>query len=116
MLALGSAAIVGLPPFAPFWSEWLILVGGFQSASNRIPDIIAVGLLIVIFSGIALRIPNWLWVPGTQDRLAKIREPWALVAPNLVLALLVLVGGVGMPLVVHPLWHHLAHELLKSPI
>ncbi|PSR33565.1 MAG: nitroreductase family protein [Sulfobacillus benefaciens] len=116
MLALGSAAIVGLPPFAPFWSEWLILVGGFQAASNRIPDIIAVGLLVVIFSGIALRIPNWLWVPGSHDRQEKIREPWGLMAPNLFLALLVLAGGIGVPILVHPLWHHLTRELLKSPI
>ncbi|MHB1956851.1 MAG: proton-conducting transporter transmembrane domain-containing protein [Sulfobacillus sp.] len=116
MLALGTAAIVGLPPFAPFWSEWLILVGGFQTASHRLPDIIAIVLLVIIFSGIALRMPSWLWVPGKKDHLQKIKEPWTLLAPNLVLAILVIAGGIGAPFMVHPLWHHLVLELMKNPI
>lgn len=117
LLALGTAAIVGLPPFAPFWSEWLILVGGFLNPSHRIPDMIAMALLVVIFCGVVLRMPGWLWTPGKgPSSLPRLKESWALLSPNLVLAVFVVGGGVGVPWLMHPLWHHLVNHLMKSPI
>lgn len=116
LLALGTAAIIGLPPFAPFWSEWLILVGGFLRAGNRIPDIIAIGLLIVIFCGVVVRMPGWLWTPGKATGGPRLKESWALLSPNLVLAIFVIGGGIGVPWLMHPLWHHLVNHLMKSPI
>lgn len=114
LLALGAAAIMGLPPLAPFWSEWLILAGGFQVPGYRIFTMVATGLLIVIFIGIAKRLPAWLFTPGSPStalRAERIREPWALVWPNLLLAILVLGGGIGAPLAAPLLWHHLVGEL-----
>jgi hydrogenase-4 component F len=113
LLALGAAAVVGLPPFAPFWSEWLILAGGFHVASDRPFAFIAAGLLMVIFIALAKRIPEWLLTPGPADAAPRhpIQEPAALIAPSALLAVLVLVGGVGLPLLVHPLWTQLIAHL-----
>ncbi len=116
LLALGTAAIIGLPPFAPFWSEWLILVGGFLQPENRVWDIIAMGLLVVIFTGVVLRMPGWLWTPGKKTALPRINESWALLSPNLVLAVFVIGGGIGVPWLMHPLWHHLVIHLMKSRV
>lgn len=119
LLALGAMAIAGLPPFAPFWSEWLILAGGFQSSANRVPVMIALGLLVVIFAGISKRLPGWLWTPGSSveaNRPPKHREPWPLLAPSLVLALLVIGGGIGLPAANPPAWHHLVIQLIHQPL
>lgn len=117
LLALGTAAIVGLPPFAPFWSEWLILVGGFLTPAHRIPDMIAMALLVVIFSGVVLRMPGWLWTPGKgATKLPRIKESWALLSPNLVLAVFVVSGGIGVPWIMHPLWHDLVGHLMRSRV
>ncbi|MCL8207440.1 MAG: nitroreductase family protein [Actinomycetia bacterium] len=118
LLALGAASIVGLPPFAPFWSEWLILVGGFQHPAYRLADVVALGLLVVVFAGVAWRIPAWLWTPGpvearTTARPARLSEPFALLLPGFVLAAFVL-GGIGVPVVAAGLWQHLVQELLGS--
>lgn len=113
LLAIGSAAIVGLPPFAPFWSEWLILAGGFRQASDRVYVLAAAVLLVVIFIAIARRIPHWLFSPGrVGDRSASpIAEPAALVLPSVVLGVLAVGSGIGLPILVHPLWHNLVAEL-----
>ncbi len=112
LLALGSAAIVGLPPLAPFWSEWLILAGGFHVAADRPFALIAAGLLIAIFVAIARILPRWLFTPGRSDQpRAPIAEPSALILPSLVLAVLVVGGGIAMPLTAHTLWSHLVHQL-----
>ncbi len=113
LLALGAAAIVGLPPFAPFWSEWLILAGGLHQVGDRPFVIIAAALVIVIFIAITRRVPGWLFTPGQVDvpPVKPIQEPAALIAPSVVLGIFVLAGGIGFPLVVHPLWHHLVSQL-----
>lgn len=118
LLAFGAASIVGLPPFAPFWSEWLILVGGFQHPAYRLADAAAIGLLVVVFAGVAWRMPGWLWTPGPVGseaavRPARLREPWALLAPSLTLAVLVVGGGIGVPAAAPGLWHHLVAQLLQ---
>lgn len=117
-LALGAAAIVGLPPFAPFWSEWLILAGGLRQGGDRIFALIAAGLVFAIFVAIARRVPEWLFTPGPvgtppRDRLA---EPAALIAPTAALAVLVIAGGIGLPAAAHPLWQHLVSELTAARI
>ncbi len=113
LLALGSAAIVGLPPFAPFWSEWLILAGGLHQVSNRPFVIIAAALVVIIFIAIARRVPGWLFTPGPVGLppVKPIQEPVGLILPSAVLGLFVVAGGIGLPLAVHPLWHHLVSQL-----
>lgn len=114
LLALGSAAIVGLPPFAPFWSEWLVLAGGFHQPADRVFALIAAALIIIIFIAIARRIPDWLFSPGRMGAAPQggtIKEPMALVLPSAVLAFIVVVGGLALPIMVHPLWSQLVGEL-----
>ncbi|PSR23507.1 MAG: nitroreductase family protein [Sulfobacillus acidophilus] len=114
LLALGSAAIVGLPPFAPFWSEWLVLAGGFHQVGDRVFVAIAAALLVVIFVAIARRVPTWLFSAGPvgmPPSAPAISEPVALILPSVALAVLVVIGGIALPLVAHPLWQHLVHQL-----
>ena len=114
MLALGAAAIVGLPPFAPFWSEWLVLAGGFHQIPDRIFVAIAAALIVVIFIAIARRVPDWLFSPGQVGQPPKggaLAEPASLVLPTATLGVIVLVSGVALPIVAHPLWQHLVGQL-----
>ncbi|MCY0886318.1 MAG: proton-conducting transporter membrane subunit [Firmicutes bacterium] len=90
LLGLGAAAIVGLPPFAPFWSEWLILAGGFSRSPWAAG--IALALLMGAFIAIGRRVPVWLF--GGRTAVWE-GERWALVVPMLVLAAAVTGGGVG---------------------
>lgn len=112
LLAIGAAAIVGLPPFAPFWSEWLILAGGFHLAANRVFVLIAAALLVIIFVATVRQMPQWLFTPGrgSMGTEARIAEPGALVFPGVILAILVVAGGIGIPMALHPLWTHLVQQ------
>lgn len=117
LLALGAAATVGLPPFAPFWSEWLVLAGGFHQVSDRIFVAIAAALLVVIFIATARRVPDWLFSPGRMGqptRTPTIAEPASLVLPTATLGFIVLVSGVALPIVIHPLWQQLVGQLISA--
>jgi len=120
LLVLGATAITGLPPFAPFWSEWLILTGGFQQSFSRLPTIIAAVALIAVFTGIAWRLPRWLWIPGPTEgpppRDQRIREPWSLILPSAALGVLVISGGLLIPWIFATPWHHLIAQLASSPV
>jgi len=120
LLVLGATAITGLPPFAPFWSEWLILTGGFQHSFSRLPAIIAALALIAVFSGIAWRLPRWLWLPGPTGLPLplhqRIREPWSLITPTAALGVLVISGGLLIPWIFAAPWHHLMVQLAGSPM
>jgi hydrogenase-4 component F len=114
LLALGAAAIVGLPPFAPFWSEWLILAGGFHQVGDRAWVLIAAALLVIIFIAIARRVPSWLFSPGPVGLPPSdpaISEPVALILPSVILGTIVIIGGIALPIVAHPLWEHLVSQL-----
>jgi hydrogenase-4 component F len=116
LLALGAAAIVGLPPFAPFWSEWLVLAGGFHQPNHRPFALVAALLLVVCFIAIAKQVPGWLFTPGPvhqRPSSPKIAEPLSLVFPTAMLGFLVVVGGLAMPFALHPLWHHLVGQLVS---
>ncbi len=106
LLALGATSIVGLPPFAPFWSEWLILMGGIASG-HIILTIAAILMLLAIFGGITLKMPRWLMTPG-ETRKAAIKEPWSLILPSVVLGVLVVVGGLALPGLVPHMFHQAA--------
>jgi hydrogenase-4 component F len=74
-LALGAVAIVGLPPFGLFWSEWLVLVGGIR-AGDTVWVAVAAALLLLAFVGIGLRLPDFLLgAPPGEVAAAAAREP-----------------------------------------
>ncbi|MDA8194599.1 MAG: proton-conducting transporter membrane subunit [Thermaerobacter sp.] len=115
LLSVGSLGIVGVPPFAPFWSEWLILAGGFQNPADRPLVWIAMALLVVIFIGIALMVPRWLFVAGRVQAEpvsgTRLAEPWSLLWPSAVLLVMVSVGGLAIPLVAHGWWVNAGQRL-----
>lgn len=115
-LALGAAAIVGIPPLAPFWSEWLILVGGLQQPHTRIVALVAVALVMVVFIATTRRMPQWLWTPGRADAPSPPQrsEPLALVAPSLVLMVLAIAGGLAFPMAMPHLWQGLNQHLFGA--
>jgi len=88
-------AIGGMPPFGPFWSEFLI----FQVALKG-PDawlgVLFVSLLAVAFLGMAgVLLPMLQGAPG--EGATRVREPKLSVLAPLVLALGALAVGVFLP-------------------
>ncbi|OLZ10520.1 proton-conducting transporter membrane subunit [Sulfobacillus thermosulfidooxidans] len=106
LLALGATGIVGLPPFAPFWSEWLILMGGIAQG-HVVVTIVAIILLLAIFGGITLKMPRWLFTPG-ESRKNRVHEPWRLILPSMTLGVLVVIGGIALPGLLPHMFHHAA--------
>ncbi|MCL6562671.1 MAG: nitroreductase family protein [Firmicutes bacterium] len=115
-LALGTAAILGLPPLAPFWSEWLILVGGLQQPHTRIVALVAIALVMVVFVATTRRMPQWLWTPGRADATpySQHAEPMALVTPSLVLMVLAIAGGLALPVAMPSLWQGVSQQLFGA--
>lgn len=108
ILSIGSLSIIGLPPFAPFWSEWLIFAGGFQNPAHRWAVWVAMLLVVAIFSGIVLRLPKWLFVPGKVEPdptgAGRWQEPLTLLWPTLMLVVVVTVAGPLLPWLLHGWW------------
>ena len=106
LLALGVTGIVGLPPFAPFWSEWLIVMGGIATGHIAL-SVVTIVLLLAIFGGITLKMPRWLFTPG-ESRKTRIQESWSLIMPSMALGVLVVIGGVALPDFVPHMFHQAA--------
>ena len=61
-LVVAVAALAGLPPFGPFWSEWLVVMGGL-GAPGTFWFAIAVAVLLAIgLMALGRRLPS-LWHP-----------------------------------------------------
>ncbi len=91
----GVLALVGLPPFGPFISEFLIFKAGFaaHSASFAIAGIV---LLAIVFAGMLASLNSMLY--GTAPESLDARDPlrWS-IAP-LALNMVLLVGlGLALP-------------------
>ena len=93
-LLAGTVAIVGMPPFAIFLSEFLIVGSGFSTHPWMIL-LFLLGLLVA-FSGLLLRVSGMAFGKPT-GRLEPIR---VLPLPFLIHMLAVLVGGIFLPNVV----------------
>lgn len=106
-LATGLAALAGLPPFGPFWSEWLIVGGGLAQPSTRLVGVALAALLVLGFLAIAYRAPRW-WAPhegGAQPHAH--REDIAEAAMPLLLGALGATAGIVVPIALH--WPVLLH-------
>lgn len=92
---LGILALIGLPPFGPFISEFIIFRAGF--AAHSIPYVvIAVALVAVAFAGMLASVNSMLYGQQSTDIVAgdPMRWPMAPLAINVVL----LVGfGLAFP-------------------
>jgi hydrogenase-4 component F len=95
LLLVGLFAVTGSPPFGPFVSEFTILGAAIGQGHPWI-GVITVGLLAIIFVGMARTILDVLYgEPGGPK--ADPREGGVRLAGPIVLALLVLLLGVYLP-------------------
>jgi hydrogenase-4 component F len=87
----GTLALIGLPPFAPFISEFIIFRAGLESSAPWIA-IAAIALLMVVFAGMLGNVNRMLYgaPPAAAAHGKVIRWPLAPLAINF--ALLVLLG------------------------
>ena len=90
---IGAIAIIAVPPFNGFWSEWMILIGGIEA--EMIP-FSALMLANMIFSVIYyLRAIRMIWFEETTVVSEKAREaPAIMLIPTSILAALCIIIGV----------------------
>ena len=93
-LVVGSLAIVGMPPFGLFVSEFMILTGAFAQARYAVAVILLIGLSVV-FGALLHHFQRIL--TGDKPGLAKSQRQWSDLAPMAVCALVLLVLGVSIP-------------------
>jgi hydrogenase-4 component F len=97
----GTLALVGLPPFGPFISEFIIFRAGLES--NAWVAVIGIALLVVVFAGMLASVNQMLY-GEPPDRLARGEALRWSIAPLLVnFALLVTLGLILPPAFVQAL-------------
>jgi len=84
----GIFALVGLPPFGAFISEFIIFRAGFAMHSTAY-SVIGISLLVVVFAGMLASMNSMLYGSPAEpwDRSDPVRLPLAPVALNVVLLL-----------------------------
>lgn len=100
-LALGLAALAGVPPLGPFWSEWLIVGGSLANPATRIVGAVLVILLVLGFLSIAYRAPRWWVAKAHVERPGPKRERIAEALTPLFLGLLGISAGIAVPALLH---------------
>ncbi len=109
-LALATVAIVGLPPFGLFWSEWLVLLGGVQ-AGQLIWVGVALVFLIINLLGFGLRLPDLLLGGSPRGTGGGHAESLSALWPLGVALVGALVVGLVLPGAFHGTWVGAAHVL-----
>jgi hydrogenase-4 component F len=94
-LVVGSLAIVGMPPFGLFVSEFMILTGAFAQARYAVAVIVLIGLSVV-FGALLNHFQKIL--TGDRPTTAKAQRQWTDLAPMAVCAVALLVLGVSIPI------------------
>jgi hydrogenase-4 component F len=91
LFAAGTLAILGLPPFGLFFSEWALLRAGFAAGRPWVMGMVLV-LLVVAFLAVLRPVNHMLYGPATPDVARGESEPWSLVPLGLCIAILILLG------------------------
>lgn len=108
MMAL-FLAIGGMPPFGPFWSEFLIFQTALRGPAPWV-GVLFVSLLAVAFLGMAgALLPMLQGAPG--DGAKRVREPRLSVLAPLVLAIGALAIGIYLPPILTDALHRAASML-----
>jgi hydrogenase-4 component F len=90
----GTLALVGLPPFGPFISEFIIFRAGIET--NAWVAVAGIALLVVVFAGMLASVNQMLY-GEPPDRLERRDAPrWSLV-PLLINFALLLTLGLTLP-------------------
>ncbi|MDA8346862.1 MAG: proton-conducting transporter membrane subunit [Thermaerobacter sp.] len=98
-LMLGLAALAGVPPFGPFFSEWLVASGGLARSTTAPAAVVMLALLALGFIAIAYRAPRLWYQPAGSARLSP--EGAVEAVPAVVLSVLLLLSGFAVPWMLH---------------
>jgi len=110
-VALGTWAIAGMPPFGPFFSEWLILRGTVLQGDTAVA-VVAVALIAVVAVGFGRHVPRIVLGGRTQGREGPSPGRWESAAefwPMLLLTAFGLVAGIVAPFAFGGLLGHAVH-------
>lgn len=99
-LAVAGLSLAGFPPFGPFWSEWTVLLGGFEAKDMFWPALFAALLLAGGAFAMAAQLPK-LWRSDAEEAVHKTRLSPSLSLSTVVLSLLTFGAGVGVPWFLH---------------
>jgi len=91
LFAAGTLAILGLPPFGLFVSEWALLRAGFAAGRPWLMGVVLV-LLVVAFVGVLRHLNRMLYGPATAGVATGESEAWSLVPLVLCIAILAVLG------------------------
>lgn len=94
LFVVGLLAIVGVPPFGTFFSEFYILLAGFKS--HLIISLIAIVSLIIVFSGFFRHGFNMIFGTPPDNVRAEKTSRWTLI-PITFLAILLIVISIYFP-------------------
>jgi formate hydrogenlyase subunit 3/multisubunit Na+/H+ antiporter MnhD subunit len=118
LFLIGSLAICGLPPFNGFISEYIIYMGMFHSLSGATlyNSILLVGSVaaLALIGGLAIFCFTkafgivFLGEPRTETAVNAREVSRSMIVPQLVTVALILLIGLGSPLVVQPLFKAVA--------
>jgi hydrogenase-4 component F len=91
LFAAGTLAILGLPPFGLFVSEWALLRAGFAAGRPWLMGAV-LGLLVVAFVGVLRHLNRMLYGPVTAGVATGEGAGWSLVPLALCIAILAVLG------------------------
>jgi len=92
---IGGLAIIGMPPFNIFMSEFLVLSSGFES-ENFLPSMLVILFLVIIFAGFGKHLVKMTF--GNPKQTMKKGDLGILsIIPMLILVSIIFVMGVYIP-------------------
>lgn len=94
MFLIGGLAILGLPPFNIFLSEFLILSSGFSS-ENFLASTLVIFFLVIIFAGFGKHLLKMVF---GNPKSEMIKEDWKIsIIPMFILVLIIFIMGIYIP-------------------
>lgn len=111
---IGGLAIVGMPPFNIFMSEFLVLSSGFES-ENFLPSMLVILFLVIIFAGFGKHLLKMVF--GNPKQTIKKGDLGILsITPMLILVSIIFVMGVYVPEPLHTLIEDTSQILLVGDL
>lgn len=96
-LLVAVAALAGIPPFGPFWSEWLVIMGGLSHPGTFWPAVATALLLAIGLLSLARRVPGLWHRPIRRNGVLTHPEDVAAGASAAVMSVLTLSAGLLVP-------------------
>lgn len=96
-LLVAIAALAGIPPFGPFWSEWLVIMGGLAHPGTFWAAVGAAVLLAIGLLSLARRVPGLWHRPIRRNGVLAHPEDVGAGASAAVMSVLTLSAGLLVP-------------------